>query len=255
MDRFVHSLVETAARRRLPHPAVPAVTTRTPRRVRRPVAVDRGRRVRRHRHLPRQPAGRLAAGSGGRRSSRSAGRGTTPSADHPWVDVDGAAGVDLATSTCSSAATSGSPGSAGARTHVIGEDRRAGWTRAMHAPRPLHHRPGVPHRGHRRRRRGGRRRAARRGAADRRSCAPPTPSRWACSTPCADRGLAPGRDVAVVGFDDSQVAQVVHPGLTSVRQPLEEVAVEIVRALEGLLGHPPAAHRRAAHPDAGGPRG
>jgi DNA-binding LacI/PurR family transcriptional regulator len=56
----------------------------------------------------------------------------------------------------------------------------------------------------------------------------------------SDRGLAPGRDVAVVGFDDSQVAQVVPPGLTSVRQPLEEVAVEVVKALEGLLGQPPA---------------
>ena len=55
----------------------------------------------------------------------------------------------------------------------------------------------------------------------------------------AERGLHPGRDIAVVGFDDSQVAQVVHPGLTSVRQPLEEVAVEIVKALEGLLAHPP----------------
>jgi DNA-binding LacI/PurR family transcriptional regulator len=48
-----------------------------------------------------------------------------------------------------------------------------------------------------------------------------------------------GRDVAVTGFDDSQVAQVAPPGLTSVRQPLEEVAVEVVKALEGLLGHPP----------------
>ncbi len=55
----------------------------------------------------------------------------------------------------------------------------------------------------------------------------------------ADRGLAPGRDVAVVGFDDSQVAQVVQPGLTSVRQPLELAAVEIVKALEGLLAAPP----------------
>ena len=54
-----------------------------------------------------------------------------------------------------------------------------------------------------------------------------------------DRGLRAGRDVAVVGFDDSQVAQVVPPGLTSVRQPLEDVAVEIVKALEGLLAHPP----------------
>ena len=57
----------------------------------------------------------------------------------------------------------------------------------------------------------------------------------------ADRGLRPGEDVAVVGFDDSQVAQVVPPGLTSVRQPLEQVAVEVVSALEGLLAHPPAA--------------
>jgi LacI family transcriptional regulator len=55
----------------------------------------------------------------------------------------------------------------------------------------------------------------------------------------AERGLHAGRDVAVVGFDDSQVAQVVPPGLTSVRQPLEQVAVEIVKALEGLLAHPP----------------
>ena len=36
------------------------------------------------------------------------------------------------------------------------------------------------------------------------------------------------------------VAQVVPGGLTSVRQPLEEVAVEVVRALAGLLATPPA---------------
>ena len=56
----------------------------------------------------------------------------------------------------------------------------------------------------------------------------------------ADRGLAAGRDIAVTGFDDSQVAQTVPPGLTSVRQPLEEVAIEVVKALEGLLGAPPS---------------
>ena len=46
----------------------------------------------------------------------------------------------------------------------------------------------------------------------------------------AHRGLRIGKDVAVVGFDDSQPAQVVPPGITSVRQPLEEVAVEVVRS-------------------------
>jgi DNA-binding LacI/PurR family transcriptional regulator len=55
----------------------------------------------------------------------------------------------------------------------------------------------------------------------------------------AERGLYPGRDIAVVGFDDSQVAQVVPPGLTSVRQPLEQVALELVRTLEALLAHEP----------------
>ena len=53
-----------------------------------------------------------------------------------------------------------------------------------------------------------------------------------------ERGLRAGRDVSVVGFDDSQVAQVVPGGLTSVRQPLEEVAVHIVKALEALLNQP-----------------
>jgi DNA-binding LacI/PurR family transcriptional regulator len=58
----------------------------------------------------------------------------------------------------------------------------------------------------------------------------------------AARGLVPGRDVAVVGFDDSQAAQVVPPGLSSVRQPLEEVAVEVVGALHGLLARPRVVH-------------
>ena len=54
----------------------------------------------------------------------------------------------------------------------------------------------------------------------------------------ATAACAPASDIAVIGFDDSQVAQIVPPGLTSVRQPLEEVAVEVVKALEGLLGAP-----------------
>ena len=52
----------------------------------------------------------------------------------------------------------------------------------------------------------------------------------------AERGREPGpSDVAVVGFDDSLAAQVVPPGLTSVRQPLEDVAVQIVRLLAARL--------------------
>ena len=56
---------------------------------------------------------------------------------------------------------------------------------------------------------------------------------------CAERGLRPGRDIGVVGFDDSLAAQVTWPGLTSVRQPLEQVAVELVRILHLVLAHKP----------------
>jgi LacI family transcriptional regulator len=52
-------------------------------------------------------------------------------------------------------------------------------------------------------------------------------------------GLRAGRDAAVVGFDDSIAAQVATPTLTSVRQPLEQVAVEVVRYLGELLAHRP----------------
>jgi DNA-binding LacI/PurR family transcriptional regulator len=48
------------------------------------------------------------------------------------------------------------------------------------------------------------------------------------------RGLAVGRDVAVIGFDDSPLATVVQPGLSSVRQPLESIAQQCV---DLLLGH------------------
>ena len=56
----------------------------------------------------------------------------------------------------------------------------------------------------------------------------------------AERGLRAGHDIAVTGFDDSPVAQVVPPGLTSVRQPLEEVAVEVVRRSRACSRRPPS---------------
>ena len=46
-----------------------------------------------------------------------------------------------------------------------------------------------------------------------------------------DRGLEVGNDVSVVGFDDSPVASVLRPRLTSVRQPIEAVAQELVEVL------------------------
>lgn len=54
------------------------------------------------------------------------------------------------------------------------------------------------------------------------------------------RGLRVGVDVAVAGFDDSSLASVLAPGLTSVHQPLEQVAQFIIDALTRVLDDHPA---------------
>ncbi|WP_424217423.1 LacI family DNA-binding transcriptional regulator (plasmid) [Streptomyces sp. BI20] len=46
-----------------------------------------------------------------------------------------------------------------------------------------------------------------------------------------ERGLRVPRDVAVVGFDDSAAAGASRPRLTTVRQPVEDMAVAMVRLL------------------------
>lgn len=45
------------------------------------------------------------------------------------------------------------------------------------------------------------------------------------------RGLTAGVDVGVTGFDDSPLAEVVSPGLTSLRQPMDQIADELITIL------------------------
>ena len=161
-----------------------------------------------------------------------------PDAAHPWVDVDGAAGTELATRHLLDKGHERIAWIGWRKDSFIGEDRRAGWNRALKerglSTTGLASRvEDTIHSG----------REASAVLLDE-----ARPSAFVCASDTlamgvlhtlADRGLRAGQDVAVVGFDDSQVAQVVRPGLTSVRQPLEDVAIQIVNALEGLLAHPP----------------
>ena len=161
-----------------------------------------------------------------------------PDAGHPWVDVDGAAGAELATAHLLERGHTRIAWVGWRKDSWIGEDRRAGWSHALRSR-------GLPTTGLACR--------VEDSVASGREAAvllldEAAPTAFVCASDTqamgvlhalAERGLRPGADVAVVGFDDSQVAQVVPGGLTSVRQPLEEVAVEVVGALAGLLAAPP----------------
>ena len=50
-----------------------------------------------------------------------------------------------------------------------------------------------------------------------------------------DRGLRIPEDLSIVGFDDSEQAEIVSPALTTVRQPLAEMGRMAVSLLLRLL--------------------
>jgi DNA-binding LacI/PurR family transcriptional regulator len=166
-----------------------------------------------------------------------------PHARHPWVDVDGRAGVASAVDHLVERGHARIAWVGWQKGSFIGEDRRSGWATRMHAH-------GLPTtrlsaRGDDTLEFGTRAAHALLDVAE-----TDRPTAVVCASDTVamgvlraldERGLRAGRDLAVVGFDDSIAAQVCSPALTSVRQPLEQVAVEVVRCLEDLLAHRPIA--------------
>lgn len=157
-----------------------------------------------------------------------------PTAKHPWVDVDGARGAELATEHLLARGYTRVAWLGWEKASRIGEDRRSGWQRAMAAAGADTTGLGV--------RITDNVDAARMAAHE--LLEDPTVTGFACASDTigigvlhalAERGLRPGADIGVVGFDDSLGAQVTWPGLTSVRQPLEEVAIEIVDLVHTVL--------------------
>jgi DNA-binding LacI/PurR family transcriptional regulator len=53
-----------------------------------------------------------------------------------------------------------------------------------------------------------------------------------------DLGRRVPHDVAVIGFDDSSAALACRPPLTTIRQPVEEMAAEMARLLLAQLAEP-----------------
>ncbi|MGH9106374.1 MAG: LacI family DNA-binding transcriptional regulator [Acidimicrobiales bacterium] len=160
---------------------------------------------------------------------------------HSWVDVDGASGTREAVGHLVELGHSrigflGLPEGNG-----VGDDRFCGWLRAMESH-------GLAVKGALARAEDGI--TSGKALADQLMAAPNPPSALVCVSDAMavgamrsveDRGLRVGRDVSVVGFDDSPVATVLRPRLTSVRQPIEGVAQKLV---EVLLAELSGAQRR-----------
>lgn len=52
---------------------------------------------------------------------------------------------------------------------------------------------------------------------------------------CMSKGIdIPGR-IKLIGYDDIEMASLVSPALTTIRQPLEEIAKRAVQLLDGLI--------------------
>jgi DNA-binding LacI/PurR family transcriptional regulator len=58
----------------------------------------------------------------------------------------------------------------------------------------------------------------------------------------AESGRRVPADVAVVGFDDSPLAAVTHPAITTIRQPIERMGTALAALLLDTIerGEPPA---------------
>jgi len=145
---------------------------------------------------------------------------------HNWVDVDGSAGTALATRHLVEAGHRrigflGWPAGSG-----VGDDRLAGWSRAMADARLAV---------------AGLSRRTINGFAEGRAAAldlldgrrPPTA--LVCASDTLALGAREAGGVAIVGFDDTPMAEAT--GLSSVRQPVEDAAAACVEVLAEELDH------------------
>lgn len=58
-------------------------------------------------------------------------------------------------------------------------------------------------------------------------------------------GLRPGKDLAIVGFDDLPLAAHTRPSLTTVRQPFDQICDQLIDTLLGIIAGDPAIPRQS----------
>lgn len=168
--------------------------------------------------------------------------------DLAWVDVDGRAGIRAATEHVAAQGHRAIGYVGWPPPSETGRDRRAGWRDACESlGLPADRHAEVPDDF-----------AAGRDAAHRLLDGGDPATALVCASDTLalgvlraldERGLRAGPDVAVTGFDNSPAAALTTPGLTSLRQPLEQVAQDLMAAIEDLLGGTPTRHQTLLAPE------
>jgi len=176
------------------------------------------------------------------------GRSWDGEEDLAWADVDGRAGIRAATEHVAAQGHRRIAHLGWPLSSETGRDRRLGWEEACarldlpadrHAEAPDDFDAG-------------------RAAAHRLLDVADPPSALICCSDTlalgalralAERGLRAGADIAVTGFDNSPAAALTTPGLTSLRQPLEQVAHDLVVAVEEMLAGTPSRRQTLLTPE------
>jgi DNA-binding LacI/PurR family transcriptional regulator len=157
-------------------------------------------------------------------------------ARHSWVDVDGASGTAEAVNHLAGLGHTRVAFLGLGKGNGVGDNRYHGWETAMADL-------GLPVSGLVARAEDGI--ASGKALADQLLDAAAPPTAFVCVSDAMavgalraieDRGMVAGSDVSVVGFDDSPIASVITPRLSSVRQPIEGVAHKLVEILLAELG-------------------
>jgi LacI family transcriptional regulator len=176
------------------------------------------------------------------------GRPWSDGGDLAWVDVDGRAGIRAATEHVAAQGHTrigyiGWPASS-----ETGQDRRQGWLdacAALHLPTDLAAEVTDDF-------------DAGRAAAHRLLDGADPATALVCTSDTlalgvlralTERGLRAGAEVAVTGFDNSPAAALTTPGLTSLRQPLDAVAQDLIGAVEALIAGAPRRSGALLRPD------
>jgi LacI family transcriptional regulator len=66
---------------------------------------------------------------------------------------------------------------------------------------------------------------------------------FGCMSAMKEKGIAIPGDIKVIGFDDGYICDMIHPAISSIHQPREELSRQACRRIHGMLNHEAGSER------------